>query len=97
MLALNLILFGILCGLMFTDSAMTDAILQNHRYVEANPVMLWFMQEIGKDAALWVLKPLLLAALGIVILVCRSPVVLWGQLFCVVVYCAVIAWHCVLL
>lgn len=96
MLALNLILFGILCGLMFTDSAMTDVLLSNG-HSEANPVLLWIMQESGKDAALWVLKPALLVALGIVILVCRSPVVLWGQFVCVLAYCGVIAWHCYLL
>lgn len=97
MLTFNLIMFGILCGLMFMDSAMTDFILQNQRYAEANPVMLWFMREVSQDFALWVLKPALMIALGGVILVCRSPVVLWGQLFCIVAYCGVIAWHVVLL
>jgi hypothetical protein len=97
MLTLNLIMFGILCGLMFMDSALTDTILQNRQYVEANPIMLWMMQEVSQDFALWVLKPGLLIALGSVILTCKSPVVLWGQLFCIVAYCGVIAWHVVLL
>jgi hypothetical protein len=96
MMTLNLILFGILCGLMLTDSAMTATLLSNG-HSEANPVLLWVMREIGQDAALWVLKPALMVALGIVVLVCRSPVVLWGQFICVLAYCGVIAWHCYLL